>query len=171
MELHEHTIAPAYQRPLSHYNVGQFEPGRSLHTGDSEPLCYDSSGGPNVHSSRLILDYHPLASILVLLFLLHVAVWRPTYSWRPHGVTGQFLACEIIHWNTITLQLNRLFFENTQNDLRAADESVGHVRLSIQQNGFSAVCEHVIQEVHSLSFRRSRDSVPPEPSALDVTLD
>jgi hypothetical protein len=41
------------------------------------------------------------------------------------------LAHEIIHRNTITLQLNRLFFDNSQNDLCAADEFVGHVRLSL----------------------------------------
>jgi hypothetical protein len=41
------------------------------------------------------------------------------------------LTYEIIHRNTITLQLNRLFFDNSQNDLHAADEFIGHVRLSL----------------------------------------
>ena len=45
------------------------------------------------HSSHLISDFQPSAHILVLLFPLRVAVWRPTYSWRLHRVTGQFLAC------------------------------------------------------------------------------
>ena len=58
------------------------------------------------------------------------------------------LACEIVHRNTITLQLNRLFLENAQNDLYGADELVGHVRLSIRQSGYSAVREHTIREVY-----------------------
>ena len=66
------------------------------------------------------------------------------------------LTYEIIHRNTLTLQLNRLFFENSENDLRAANELVGHVRVTIRQNGYSAVREHAIQEVYSPSFHRSR---------------
>ena len=42
------------------------------------------------------------------------------------------LAYEIIHWNTLTLQLNWLFFENSKNDLCAANELVGHVQVTIQ---------------------------------------
>ena len=58
------------------------------------------------------------------------------------------LACEIVHHNTITLQLNWLFLENTQNDLYGTDELVGHIHLSIRQSGYSAVCKHTIQEVY-----------------------
>lgn len=67
------------------------------------------------------------------------------------------LANEIVHRNTIALQLNRLLLENAQNDLRAADEVVGHVRLTIRQSGHSIVREHAIREpeVHS-PHRRSR---------------
>ena len=42
------------------------------------------------------------------------------------------LIYEIIHQNTITLQLNRLFFNNSQIDLHAADEFIGHFCLSLQ---------------------------------------
>lgn len=67
------------------------------------------------------------------------------------------LTNEIVRRNVITLQLNRLFLENAQKDLRAADELVGHVRLSIRQSGYSVVHEDVIREltVHS-PCRRSR---------------
>ena len=54
------------------------------------------------------------------------------------------LACEIVHCNTITLQLNWLFLENAQNNLYGVDELVGHVCLSIRQSGYSAVHKHTI---------------------------
>jgi hypothetical protein len=64
------------------------------------------------------------------------------------------LANEIVHRNTIALQLNRLLLENAQKDLRAADEVVGHVRLCIRQSGHSAVHEHAIQQLEVHSPRR-----------------
>ena len=59
MELHEHTIAPVYQRPPTRYDLGQSEPCSSLHAGDSEPLYYDSSGGPSMVSeyTEMITPY------------------------------------------------------------------------------------------------------------------
>ena len=37
------------------------------------------------------------------------------------------LAYEIVHRNSIALQLNRLMLERAETDLDAADELVGHV--------------------------------------------
>lgn len=56
------------------------------------------------------------------------------------------LAVEIVHRNTIALQFNRLVLERAQNDLRAADELVGYVRLSIRQSGHSAASQYAMQE-------------------------
>ena len=63
------------------------------------------------------------------------------------------LTHKIIHRNTITLQLNWIFFDNSQNDLCAVDEFVGHIHLSLQQSGYLTVCKHTIQEAHSLCYR------------------
>ena len=59
------------------------------------------------------------------------------------------LAHKIVHRNIIVLQLNRLVLENAQNDSRAADEFIRHVRLSIRQSGHSVVHEQAIQEPHA----------------------
>jgi len=56
------------------------------------------------------------------------------------------LAYEIVHRNTITLQLNRLVLERAEKNLRAADELVGHVRLTIRQHGYSTADEYVMRE-------------------------
>ena len=58
------------------------------------------------------------------------------------------LAHKIVHCNIIILQLNQLVLENAQNDSRAADEFVGHIRLSIRQSGHSVVHEQAIREPH-----------------------
>ena len=54
------------------------------------------------------------------------------------------LTYEIVHRNTITLQLNRIVLERMERDLHAADELVGHVHLTIRQTGHSAAFEHTM---------------------------
>ena len=54
------------------------------------------------------------------------------------------LVHKIVHCNIIVLQLNWLILKNAQNDSRAADKFVGHVRLSIRQSGHSVVHEQAI---------------------------
>jgi hypothetical protein len=66
------------------------------------------------------------------------------------------LACEIIHRNTITLQLNRIVLEKAQNDSRAADEFVGHVRLCVRESGFSTAQEQAMREPFAELLRKQR---------------
>ena len=54
------------------------------------------------------------------------------------------LAYEIVHHNTIALQLNHIVLERTERDLHTADELIGHIRLTIRQTGHSAVFEHAM---------------------------
>ena len=56
------------------------------------------------------------------------------------------LAYEIVHRNSIALQLNRLMLERAETDLDAADELVGHVRLTIRQSGHSPAVEYAMRE-------------------------
>jgi len=53
---------------------------------------------------------------------------------------------EIVYHNTIALYLNRIMLERAETDLHAADELIGHVRLTIRQSGHSAVVEYAMQE-------------------------
>ena len=59
------------------------------------------------------------------------------------------LAHKIVHHNIIVLQLNQLILENARNDSQAADEFVGHIRLSIRQSGHSVIHEQAIREPHA----------------------
>lgn len=56
------------------------------------------------------------------------------------------LAHEVIHRNTIALQLNQLLLEKAQNDLCMADEHIGRVRLSIRESGYTAALEYAMRE-------------------------
>ena len=56
------------------------------------------------------------------------------------------LAYEIVHHNAIALQLNRIMLERAEKDLHAADELIGHVRLTIRQTGQSAAFEYAMRE-------------------------
>ena len=56
------------------------------------------------------------------------------------------LTYEIIHRNTIALQLNRIMLERAEKDLHAADKLVGHVHLTIRQSGHSTAFEYAMQE-------------------------
>ncbi|KAI6040685.1 hypothetical protein EDC04DRAFT_2602289 [Pisolithus marmoratus] len=54
------------------------------------------------------------------------------------------LAYEIVHHNTIALQLNRIMLERAEVDLLVADKLVGHIQLTIRQSGHLAVVEYAI---------------------------
>ena len=56
------------------------------------------------------------------------------------------LTYEIVHHNTITLQLNCIMLERTERDLHTADELIGHICLTIRQTDHSAAFEHAMQE-------------------------
>ena len=65
---------------------------------------------------------------------------------RQISLMRKDLAYEIVHRNTIALQLNRIILERVETDLHAADEFVGHVRLTIRQSGHSAAVEYAMRE-------------------------
>ncbi|KAF9228182.1 hypothetical protein BS17DRAFT_763730 [Gyrodon lividus] len=81
------------------------------------------------------------------------------------------LAFEIVHHNTIALQLNHLTLERAQDNLHAADKLVGHVRLTIRKSGYSATFQYVMQESDLPRRNIQINSPASEPSALDVVLD
>jgi len=56
------------------------------------------------------------------------------------------LAHEIIHHNTITLQLNHILLEQAEKDLYMADEFVGQVHLTIRQSSQLAAMEYAMWE-------------------------
>ncbi|KAI6011059.1 hypothetical protein EDC04DRAFT_2610071 [Pisolithus marmoratus] len=56
------------------------------------------------------------------------------------------LAYEIVHHNTITLQLNHIFLEQVERDLHMVDEHVGHICLTIRQSGHSAAPVYAMRE-------------------------
>ncbi|KAI6035964.1 hypothetical protein BKA83DRAFT_4119919 [Pisolithus microcarpus] len=49
------------------------------------------------------------------------------------------LAYEIVHCNTITLQLNCIVLEWAERDLHMVDECISHVHLTIRQSGHPVV--------------------------------
>ena len=65
---------------------------------------------------------------------------------RQISLMRKDLTYEIVHHNTIALQLNRIMLERMERDLHAADELVGHVHLTIRQTGHSAAFKHAMQE-------------------------
>ncbi|KAI6010486.1 hypothetical protein PISMIDRAFT_11318 [Pisolithus microcarpus 441] len=69
-------------------------------------------------------------------------------AWSDHQISlmRKDLAYEIVHHNTIALQLNCIMLEMAEADLLAADELVGHIQLTIRQSGHSAAVEYVMQE-------------------------
>ena len=56
------------------------------------------------------------------------------------------LAYEIIHRNTIALQLNQIMLEKAEEDLQQADELIGQVRLTVRQSGHSVTSENAMKE-------------------------
>ena len=65
---------------------------------------------------------------------------------RQISLMRKNLAHEIVHRNTITLQLNRISLERAEKDLHTADEFVGKVRLTIRQSGQSTAKEYAMRE-------------------------
>ena len=63
------------------------------------------------------------------------------------------LTHEIVHHNTIILQLNQLVLENAWNNSQAVDEFVGHIHLSIRQSGLLVIHEQAIWEPHALHHK------------------
>ncbi|KIK80761.1 hypothetical protein PAXRUDRAFT_157828, partial [Paxillus rubicundulus Ve08.2h10] len=60
------------------------------------------------------------------------------------------LTNEIIHHNTITLQLNHIMLEKAQENLHVADQFISHVHLVIRQSGYPATYqEYMMQESYS----------------------
>ena len=59
------------------------------------------------------------------------------------------LACEVIHCNTIALQLNHIPLERSEKALQVADEFIGHVHVTIRQSGQSAALEYAMHETQS----------------------
>ena len=59
------------------------------------------------------------------------------------------LAREVIHRNTIALQLNHILLEWSEKALQAADEFIGRVRVTIRQSGQSAALEYAMHETQS----------------------
>ena len=59
------------------------------------------------------------------------------------------LAHEIIHRNTITLQLNRIMLEKAEEDLLQAEELISHVHLIVRQCGHSAAHRYAMKELWS----------------------
>ena len=56
------------------------------------------------------------------------------------------LAYEIIHRNTIALQLNRIVLEKAEEDFQRAEELIGRVQLTVRQSGHSTAFENFIKE-------------------------
>ena len=56
------------------------------------------------------------------------------------------LAYEIIHRNTIALQLNRIVLEKAEEDFQRAEELIGQVRLTVRQSRHSTTFENFIKE-------------------------
>ena len=56
------------------------------------------------------------------------------------------LAHEIVHRNTITLQLNRIMLEKAEEDVLQAEELIGRVRLIVRQCGHSAAQRYAMKE-------------------------
>ncbi|KAF8545833.1 hypothetical protein OG21DRAFT_1491870 [Imleria badia] len=147
VELLENTISPIYQR-LQHSRFGDVEEAKVNYN--------DSSGrmppGFMRSTSGSYLGYivpSPRSSTEAYLLL------EAAQSGRAISHMRKDLAYEIIHRNSITLQLNQLLLENAQNDVHDADELIGHVRLSIRQYGYSAAHEHATREVYSSHHRSS----------------
>ncbi|KAF8552932.1 hypothetical protein OG21DRAFT_1485773 [Imleria badia] len=59
------------------------------------------------------------------------------------------LAHHIIHRNMLVLQYNWMVLERAQDNLRAADHFIGHVRLLIRKSGQTTAFKYVMQEGHS----------------------
>ena len=66
---------------------------------------------------------------------------------RQISLMRKNLAYEIIHRNTIALQLNRIMLEKAEQDLQQADELVGQVRLTVRQCGHSVAFKSAIKEL------------------------
>ena len=56
------------------------------------------------------------------------------------------LAREVIHRNTIALQLNCILLERSEKALQAADEFIGRVHVTIRQSSQSAALEYAMRE-------------------------
>ncbi|KIK17990.1 hypothetical protein PISMIDRAFT_110360, partial [Pisolithus microcarpus 441] len=56
------------------------------------------------------------------------------------------LAYEIIHCNTIALQLNCIVLEWAERDLHMVDEHISHVHLTIRQSGHPVAPVYAMQE-------------------------
>ena len=94
------------------------------------------------------------------------------------------LAHEIVHRNTIALQLNRIMLEKAEEDLLQAEELIGRVRLTVRQCGYSAAHRYAMKEPWShrgqsfpsflelLSQQYHLDTyISSSESVLDVVLD
>ncbi|KAN0074460.1 hypothetical protein V8E55_011872 [Tylopilus felleus] len=164
MELLENTISPVYWR-LQHSWFGDrdHEEAKANYNDSSGRMLLNlTRSAPGSYLGYIV---PPPCSSMEAYLLLEAA-----QSDRAILHMQKDLTYEIIHRNSITLQLNWLLLENAQNDLHTAYELVGHVHLSIRQCGYSAAHEHTTREVYS-SHHRLRDSAPPESSMLDVILD
>ncbi|KAI6096511.1 hypothetical protein F5141DRAFT_1067673 [Pisolithus sp. B1] len=78
------------------------------------------------------------------------------------------LAYEIVHHNTVALQLNCIVLEQAKRDLCMVDECIGHVHLIIRQSGHSAASVYAMQESWPCS---SEDAPPVSSTGFDVCLD
>ena len=65
---------------------------------------------------------------------------------RQISLMRKNLAYEIIHRNTIALQLNRIVLEKAEEDFQRAEELIGQVRLTVRQSGHSTAFENFIKE-------------------------
>lgn len=157
-QLHENTIAPIHVNinPEDvHPGVGECGSGlsddvldnqsrqvsfyltaRAYNFVDYSDTQFDGVPGPHAV---------PTPSSAIEAYLLLEAARADQQVW----LTRQNLVHQIIRRNTLTLQYNRVMLEKAQDELRAADRFVGHVRATIRRSGVTTAFEYAMREDYS----------------------
>ncbi|KAI5983253.1 hypothetical protein EDD15DRAFT_2202242 [Pisolithus albus] len=160
-ELHEKMISPIC-RPF-HADLLSSNINKSQHPSSSAEIGGKSE--PSDTESEPVTSFvPPPCDSMEAYLLLEVA-----RSDRQISLKRKDLAYEIVHHNTVALQLNRIVLERAERDLCTADERIGHVRLIIRQSGHSAASVYEMRE----SWPRGSEDAPPASStgSFDVCLD
>ncbi|KAI5990600.1 hypothetical protein EDD15DRAFT_2369661 [Pisolithus albus] len=154
-KLHNNAIAPICW-PFQRTNLlSSDESQRHSRASSTEPEEFESSDEKHEASKSYVCHViPPPCSSMEAYPLLEAA-----QSDRQISLMRKDLAYEIVHRNTIALQLNRIMLERAEADLLAAVELVGHVRLTIRQSGHSAAVEYAMRESWTRRPQASKSSI------------
>ncbi|KAI6001900.1 hypothetical protein EDD15DRAFT_2361262 [Pisolithus albus] len=164
-ELYEETISPVCRPFRTDLNLSpdKFQHPSSPAGVGTQSESSDAKSQQTTNSSIRHCIVPPPCNSMEAYLLLEVA-----RSDRQISLKRKDLAYEIVHRNTVALQLNRIFLERAERDLRAVDEHVGHVRLTIRQSGHSAASMYAMRESW---LGGSEDNPPASSTGFDVVLD